>query len=1458
MYKVTRLLVSTLCMLTWANASLSAQVTTYEVSFASISFINLQLDDDCARDIIYMNLLAGDDDVDGDGIVPPQEAFIIEIDDDAPENGPIVDGTGMFNYTIRPNPDSVVIGFTYGSGIITARDATPPQQFGVASLSSSSFFTPQLQNLTINTLPSNVSRTFLVDGTTSFPIMSSVSAELVNCLLVSGAIPRFTDACSSVTVVVSDEIIENDPCGDIIIRRTFIATDGSADFASPDGLGGNGETVVSYNIVLERPSADSVFAPIDLVAYECSDPALVNGNFPDPSPEDYPFLNGPDGPVFLGDVYGNVGASFTNSGSVQLCNNTIKYVRTYTVIDWCNTDNVQTFTQLVKVGDTGAPTILHPTQDLNFDQVADGGPLVFSTNAPGCGAFIVTSLGGLSITDGCSQLMSVTAFVLLHGDENNMTGAIDVNAANASNRLTPFLPAGAHTLRYVAEDECGNIATSDLDILIEDHSGPVVIVEDALNVALSNSGFATVLATDLDEGSYDGCTDITIEIAFANVNSLLPIGTFGPSITLSCIDLDQEVTGIPVIIRVTDENGNTNNRMSVLNVVDNTAPICIAPGSINLTCAEADQLLPEDVNVFFNADPEGTVEMFNELFGEVTTLDNCGNEFSSQSIVSNVNDCGTGTVNRSFTVTDGQGFASAPGCEQIINIRGVRNYTVEFPGDASATCGNMPDVNDFVYTPFGCDLVVSFVEVDTFFAASDACFKIRRTIEIINWCEYDGNGNFYTIRRDADNDGNTEESTFLHVIPNGNIDAADDVAVLDQDGNRNNTNNIGFVDVDDNFTAFGVDSDNDGDTGYANSESRGAFRYIQFIKVYDNIAPTITNISSDVANSEDCSGGGIQIDYTVTDDCAGANISTSVELDLNFVPGGGFNATRTLGSSEVFDDGNGNFNVILSGLVAGQHAIRVAANDGCGNVNGRIIQFDIQDNSSVTPICIGRLTFVLMNNGAGGGEALVEADDFIVSIDGNCNNVEVDYSIYRDFEFNNPDFSPGTNRPDFPIGCDDVGEVIVQVYAFTPNGEAEFCTVRAVVETSPTVSCTSANVASLSGFITSPANELLDGIEVHISDMDTMDDMLYTDANGSFLFPALSEGHGYMIRPSMPDEVNLRRVKTSDITIIGAHALGAILIEEPYRMLAADVNADGYIDIGDMIAIRRVILGLDQTFTEGPTWRFIRRDFDLNGLAEGWNPSIFPTTYQVEELSGHNREADFIAIEVGDVFVQPGSRESHALTATDAVLAVGETIDLEITANELTGFQGTIDAASGLVIEGWSSEVLGAGNVNDAYLRQGLLAVSYDGQELDGTASVLTLHLRAAAQNIRISDHLSVTDRMTYPEAILKGGNTATLSLEFSETTGGADIVLHQNFPNPVTAQTNIVFELPTSSEVLLEVYDLQGRLVTKRSMEGQTGRNTITLSTYDDLNNYTGVLTYTITVGKTRLTKRMTVVAAR
>lgn len=1447
MYKVTQLLLSALCVLATVTTSLNAQGTTYQVNFASIAFINLELNAQCSREVIYMNLLSGNADVDGDGLIPPQEAFIINIEDENPGNNEILDGCGVFRYTIRPNPDSMVVGFTFGQGQITARDVTPPAQFGSAGPNPGPFYTTQLQDLTINSLPGNISRSFIVDGDTSFPQMGSISGELMNRLLAGGMIPRFTDACSDINVTVTDRVLVNGPCGNIVITRTFTATDQS-DVCSAPGFN-SGATVVSYDIVLDRPDVADVVAPADLATYECNAPELANGNFPDPAPEDYPFLNTPDGPVYLNMVYGNIGASFTNSAPVTVCANTIKYVRTFTVIDWCNTDNVRTFTQLVKVGDTGAPTITVPTQDLDFNGQPDNGPLVYSTNAPGCGAFINTRASGLSVTDGCSTVTSFQAYVLLNGLETNILGPINVNAPNPVDRLTPFIPVGNHVLRYVAVDECGNEAVEDLDILIEDRSGPVVIAEDALNVSLSSSGFATVAATDVDRGSYDDCSDVTLDIAFANPGSLMPIGAFGPTITLTCID----VGAVPVILRATDASGNQNTRMSVINVVDNTAPLCIAPGNLAINCDQADSMLPEDVNVFFNADPIGTINLFNELFGAPTSLDNCGNEQSTQTIFANINDCGTGTVTRSFTVTDSRGFASAPGCEQIISIRGIRDYTLEFPADASATCGNVPNYNNLVYTPLGCDMVVSSLTVDTFFAASDACFKLRRTIEVINWCEYDGNGDFYTVRRDADNDGNFNEPTFLHIIPNGNADDADDVAVLDRDGNRANNNSIGFLDLDD--LTNNLDSNNDGDTGYANSQSRGAFRYVQYVKVYDNSAPTITNISSDVSNSTNCNGGGIQIDYTVQDDCIGANLTSFVELDLDYVPASGFNVSRVLNAGEVISDGNGNFNVLLPNLPTGEHAIRARATDGCGNTNGRIIQFNIEDNSVVTPICVGRLTYVLQNDGAGGGIAIVEADDFVISTDGNCDNVPVEYSVYTEEESNAAGFTPAPGRTEYEVTCADLGEQAVRVYVFTPNGDRQYCSAVASIENFGTATCTTGNLASISGFVTSPHNELLSNIEVRISDMAAMNNMQYTDANGSFLFTSLRAGGRYMVRPDMPDQVNTRRVKTSDITTIASHALGTHPITNPYQLIAADVNADGYVDIADMLAISRVILGIDPTYQNSPTWRFIRRDFDLDGLTEGWDPGIFPADYMIEELEGHNRNADFVAVEIGDVFVQPEGREAFPLQAADALLTAGERYELTITADDLQSIQGTIDAAPGLTIESWNSAMLSNRNVNDAALSDGLLAFSYSADQSLRGKEIFTLQLRADTE-LRISDYLSITDRITYPEGFTPAGNTATLSLEFSETTGGDGIVLHQNFPNPAAAQTTIVFELPRASAVALEVHDLQGRLVTERTFQGLAGRNTVTFRTNDDLKNTTGILTYTLTVGQQRLTKRMTVVA--
>ena len=139
---------------------------------------------------------------------------------------------------------------------------------------------------------------------------------------------------------------------------------------------------VTYDIILERPDAEDVEEPLDVVGVSCDDPDLVDGVYPDPEPEHYPFIETEDGPVYLNENFGNVGASYSDSEPIVTCNETYKFVRTYTVIDWCNPDNVQTFSQLVKVGDTDGPDISVPTQDNDLDGDPDDGPHTVFNQCP--------------------------------------------------------------------------------------------------------------------------------------------------------------------------------------------------------------------------------------------------------------------------------------------------------------------------------------------------------------------------------------------------------------------------------------------------------------------------------------------------------------------------------------------------------------------------------------------------------------------------------------------------------------------------------------------------------------------------------------------------------------------------------------------------------------------------------------------------------------------------------------------------------------------------------------------------------------------------------------------------------------------------------------------------------------------------------------------------------------------
>lgn len=1026
------------------------------------------------------------------------------------------------------------------------------------------------------------------------------------------------------------------------------------------------------------------------------------------------------------------------------------------------------------------------------------------------------------------------------------------------------LEQGTYSIRYEVEDECGRYSECIYFVTVVDEVDATAVCEDGLNVSLDGNGQAILLAADVDGGSDDLCGSVDLAIRRLVINepnncSLLGTSFFtdwGPSIALSCCDLDSLVT---VELRVIDEQGNQSVCWTNILVEDKLAPVCLPPPPVFINCLDLADNFPNDVSAAFDADSAATIALLNQLFGQALAGDNCGSATISQSVVDARTSCGIGLIQRRFRATDQQGLISPPNCMQNITVRAVHDYTIVLPADRSSDLCAIPSYEDLVIEDNGCGLFNISTSLDTFFATADECYKLQITYEIINWCEYNGEEDPYIIPRDADENNNLEEETFLHILPRSFNTIEDDVAVLSRTQDRSGTNLIALLDRDDvgqdGFAGLGGLVDGASLTnGYGLDGSRGHFRYRQFIKVYDNAAPVIIaeDPSEPICDEDGDCVADVSLTFSVTDGCSQSAVQLTISLDrfredrnsdgvftlADFAADGG------LIQSGISRDSAGNYSLVLPGLPFGEHAIRISANDGCGNTSVDLLLFEVVDCKAPTPICINGLTVTLMPDGSGDGMAAIWASDYIASEVTDCSG-EVRYAIYTDEMATAADFA-GPNLVDTGLvfTCADAGLQIVRIYAIDPAGRADYCeTTLDVQRFSPNL-CDGSAGGFLAGFIHTPSANPMANVSLSLAggNAGAMSSMTSndTDETGAYHFENLPYDLDYTVAPAHNPAVNLSRVTTADLILISRHILGLQPLTSNYQLLAADVTQDQFINVVDIINIRRVILGLATAYTASPSWRFY--------TAAGTE------VYNANNLQNGILDANFTAMEMGNVSdavanAQQGTSRGEAeIRLDDQQLLAGETYTILFESAHLAGYQATLALAEGLELLDidFSPDQTTGFNLEQA--ANGLLAVSHIGD------SSFALRVRAA-RNARLSELLQLSDRITPSEAYTLDGSTANLRLSFrSLLDQGQAFSLEQNLPNPFSATTKIDFYLPSNSPATLSVQDLQGRNILVRSLEGSAGHNSLIL-TSEELKGAAGVLFYSIVAGQHTATRKMIVV---
>ena len=1441
-------------------ATVASWAQTDTVNVATIASINITLDDDCQAVVIPEQVLAGDFDADGDGISAPLSAFTVIVEDGNEANLDTIDGCGT--YLFRVEADTMqVSGFTVGWGTVTAEDKTAPFFTSTPVAPEGPLYCDAIDGVELGALPNTVSRCYTVNTFTNSIVPGTLAPALRARLLAGGGLPGATDNCSELVEICVNDIVTRDPldpqCNDVLLTRTFTATDGSCISAGGET---NAAAVTSYDIVFTRPTLDDLNTDNvpEVVTIECNDLdalGLVFGDVPAPRPQDLPFFDGPNGttiPLQIGDdgSFCGIGVTFTDSEPITTCDLAYKVVRTYTVIDWCNTSDVRTLSQVVKIGDFTAPVFTAPAE-----------ALMYQTNAGNlCGAYIRLDLGSLSLTDACGSDVSLSAAIYLDGDlDSAPLGSYTVNLANATAEISELLPVGDHIVRYRYIDDCGNFGETDVNVTIVDGTPPVAICEDGLNVSVTSSvspdpnasaGIAILTPEVIDNGSYDDCSGVSLAIArvrlLANgTYELLPGAAYGSQVVLTCDDAGEVLIGL----RATDDNGLSNFCwMSVL-VEDKTPPSCFAPANLKISCVEYDAAgLPSDIT-------EASDELLNASFGTAAGLDNCDVTLT-QTVSGSVNSCGIGTFTRRFTATDAAGFTNNQLCVQSIEVAGLHDYSIRLPGDDQAFCMQTPVVGELEVEENGCDLITTQISRDTFTSDADECFKVRIEHLIINWCEYNTLGEPYQVPRDYDGDNNLREDVFLYVRPLNTNTLTDDIAYLDGDNVFENNN---FADP------LDPGPQGDSDNPYGTDDSRGAFRYYQFVKIRDEIAPQIVADNEETcfsATSINCTGS-VLLNFELTDNCTRQDqLGVRVELDVNYVSTSPFARTRFLLESEISSDAEGNYSVSLDNVPVGNHAIRVRGADGCGNVDVAVIEFCMEDGLAPTPICIHQTTVTLMPNGDGTGSAAYWATDGIASDVDDCSG-EVTYSIYKEFETLAAGFEPAPGRDGIIFDCEDDQTVQVRIYAFDPAGQSDHCNILILVQGAQNA-CTSENFGNISGTVATVDGEPVEDVTVSLTGPSGTE-VTGTTAGGIFDFQDLQGRDDYTIDPVHEVYVNHSHgVSTFDLVLITRYILGLELLGSPYQYLAADANGDEDVSVQDIIAIRRLILGLDDAYQNNSAWRFVDVNFVFPVAINPWATS-FPEVVNINNLDGSIRDADFVAVMVGDVsgndpngFTSNNGETPRSgrvgIDVTDLAMTAGETYEVTLSANDaagLSGLQGTFSLTEDVALLGVSPGQLSAGHLNTELSARGLVAFSYD-QALEGAEALLTLHLKAL-NDARLSEVLSVSDDMVRAEGYTSADGIVNLNVQFLGSEEVSETAkLFQNSPNPVDDQTIIRFDLPVATDVQLSVRDINGRLLLDRTIPATAGRNAIELDRKDL--GAAGVLTYTLSAGEFTATKKMVV----
>jgi hypothetical protein len=348
-----------------------------------------------------------------------------------------------------------------------------------------------------------------------------------------------------------------------------------------------------------------------------------------------------------------------------------------------------------------------------------------------------------------------------------------------------------------------------------------------------------------------------------------------------------------------------------------------------------------------------------------------------------------------------------------------------------------------------------------------------------------------------------------------------------------------------------------------------------------------------------------------------------------------------------------------------------------------------------------------------------------------------------------------------------------------------------------------------------------------------------TIKSNTFNFGDLLRGGNFIVAP-VRDSDWVNGVTTFDISIISKHILDITPITSPYKLIAADVNRDGSIDGADMLLTRNLILGRVSKFSNNTSWRFMPKSVTPTTTPSGDPMVDFKETITYTSLNDTVRNADFVAIKMGDVsgnaansLLSPSGQTPlstrglpFVLSAENVALQAGKIHSFIVSATslDLAVLQFTLSFNNRLIkiiniqtvdLEGFSE------NNYAIFDKEGKVTLSWNGSELKHTQLFkITIE---AQKNGFLKDALTLNSDITTAEAYNTEGVVKDVKLLFETnnyTQENSEFSLLSNVPNPFKNETTVHFRLPSEDAVKLTIFDETGRVLEAKNRSFSKGFN--------------------------------------